>query len=353
MSTTHMPRPSLTRSERGMISIMTTMVLIIVISLIVLGFAQLSRRNQREALDRQLSTQAFYAAESGINDARNLINTAVANGTTIPDKPTCTSTGGGFYTTSPDIDASAGVRYSCMLVDPSPNVLRYTDVGSTSVIVPVVSADSSAITRVQLEWQSKVTGNPLSGCAASISQFSTTSGWSCGYGVLRFDLVPTAGSLTPNGLANSTMTTFAYPITNAGSNSIGYAASSANPNVRTGVSCTATGCSLSVTGLSSNSYYMRITSMYRNVSLQVRAYNNAGNPVDLEGAQALIDVTGKAQDVLRRIQVSVPLRSSSTNGVSDYAVQSTDSICKRFSVMDNYYSNDVSGVTSGNRLCQP
>jgi len=38
--------------QRGMVAIMITMILMIVISLIVLGFAQISRRNQRQSLDR-------------------------------------------------------------------------------------------------------------------------------------------------------------------------------------------------------------------------------------------------------------------------------------------------------------
>ncbi|HET6924792.1 MAG TPA: pilus assembly PilX N-terminal domain-containing protein, partial [Candidatus Saccharimonadales bacterium] len=60
---------SIRGDERGMVSIMVTLVMIIVITLIVIGFAQVVRRNQRETLDRQLSTQAYYAAETGINDA--------------------------------------------------------------------------------------------------------------------------------------------------------------------------------------------------------------------------------------------------------------------------------------------
>jgi len=65
---------SLQRNQSGMVSIMVTMILMIVMSLIVVGFAQVSRRNQRVALDRQLSTQAFYAAESGVNDAREFLD---------------------------------------------------------------------------------------------------------------------------------------------------------------------------------------------------------------------------------------------------------------------------------------
>jgi Tfp pilus assembly protein PilX len=335
-----------------MISIMTTMILIIVISLIVLGFASLSRRNQREALDRQLSTQAFYAAESGVNDARARITQAINANATVPEKTTCTGTASGFYTASPDIDAAANVRYSCLLVDPSPTVLRYGDVGTNSVVIPL-TASSGTFSRIQLDWQSKVSGNPLSGCPGTVNAFTTTGGWSCGYGVLRFDLVRTDGTFGASDLQNNrTMTTFAVPVT-GGTTSIPFAAGTANGNVRAGTTCTTDGCRLSVSGLTSSSYYLRVSSVYRNVSMQVRGFNSLNNAIEIQGAQATIDATGRAQDVLRRIQVSVPLSADSQNQVSDYALQSTDSICKRYSVMDDYFDNDVSGITSTNRLCQP
>ncbi|HYH75165.1 MAG TPA: hypothetical protein VD735_04360 [Candidatus Saccharimonadales bacterium] len=335
-----------------MISIMTTMILIIVISLIVLGFASLSRRNQRESLDRQLSTQAFYAAESGVNDAREAIKAAPA-GTVIPEKTSCTGTAGGFYNANPVIDNNANVKYSCLLVDPSPTVLRYTDVGTNSIVVPI-TAKSGTISRIELTWQSKITsGDPMTGCWETMPSFTTTSGWGCGYGVLRFDLVPTSGTFTAASLASSTMTTFAIPVWSGSFPTIPYAPGASNNNVKTPVYCLTANCKMTVNNLTQNSYHMRISSIYRNASLQIRAYNSAGTVLEIEGSQALIDVTGRAQDVLRRVQVSVPLRANSNNDVSDYAIQSTDSICKRFSVMDNYFDSDVSGVSSSNRLCQP
>jgi hypothetical protein len=360
MSSMHNSQPKLRASERGMVSILTTMVMMIVISLIVLGFATISRRNQRESLDRQLSTQAFYAAESGINDVRELIQTAVASGNAVPDKNGCTDTGaGGFYASlNPDIDAAKGVKYSCMLVDPSPTVLRYGNVGTTSIVVPMESASGANFTSIRLNWQSKMTGSPVTGCPAGTNAvFTPTTTWSatCGLGVLRFDLVPTSGGFSADGLRNATMTTFAVPLRVGGVATVPYAASTANTNNRVGVVCTsANGCSLTINGLTQNSYHLRITSLYRNVALQVSG-NNGGTALEIEGSQAVIDVTGKASDVLRRIQVNVPLRSTSQNELSDYAIQSTDSICKRYSVMNGYFDNDaaLSTVTSnsGNRLC--
>ncbi|HEU4914116.1 MAG TPA: pilus assembly PilX N-terminal domain-containing protein [Candidatus Saccharimonadales bacterium] len=357
MSNLYISKPTVRASEVGMISIMTTMVLMIIISLIALGFAQISRRNQRESLDRQLSTQAFYAAESGVNDARNLIANAVNSGTAVPDKAGCDDNGtGAFYAAlNPVLDAARNVEYSCLLVDTAPTELRYSDVGTPSTIIPMTSATGANFSRIDLSWQAKSGASPITSCPTSTTNvFRTGATWNCGYGVLRFDLVPASGGgLSIDGLRNSTMTTFAVPFSSGGTNSVAYAAGSANTNNLIGIACNNTGCSLSITGLTTNSYYMRVTSLYKNVALQVTADDNAGNAIELQGAQAVIDSTGKSEDVLRRIQVNVPIRSTSKNELSDYAIQSTDAICKRFSVMQGYFDATASGVTSTNRLCQP
>jgi len=345
------------RSQAGTVSIMTTMVLMIVISLIVLGFAQISRRNQKQSLDRQLSTQAFYAAESGVNDVHELIKNAVAAGTAIPDKTSCSDLGtGGFYgSLNPDIDVAKNIKYTCVIVDPSPTQLRYSDVGTTSTIIPMNSATGAAFSKINITLQSKlVGGSPISGCPSSTaSAFKTSGSWGCGYGVLRFDLVPTSGgSLNSDSLRTSAMTTFAVPFAAGGLASIPYVGGVTNANNLMGMRCNNTNCTLSITGLSQNSYYMRVTSLYRDMAMQVTA-DSAGGPIQIAGAQAVVDSTGRAQDVLRRIQVNIPLRNTSRNELSDYAIQSTDAICKRYAVMQGFFDTSVTGVTSANPLCQP
>ncbi len=51
----------------------------------------------------------------------------------------------------------------------------------------------------------------------------------------------------------------------------------------------------------------------------------------LIGAQALVDSTGKATDILRRVQVRVAIGDTDT--APSYAIESTTSICKRFGVV--------------------
>ena len=96
---------------------------------------------------------------------------------------------------------------------------------------------------------------------------------------------------------------------------------------------------------------MRISSLYKDASLKISATSASGGELRLVGAQAVIDSTGKAQDVLRRLQVRVPLSYSTKNELSDYSIEMNLSLCKRFSVATGYISNNV-GSTAGGRLCQ-
>jgi Tfp pilus assembly protein PilX len=344
--------------QAGMVSILVTMLLMIVISLIVLGFAQISRRNQRQALDRQLSTQAFYAAETGVNDAAERISQAVVAGQVIGPKTQCTNNPG-IYSTLPSatLDVTNKVNYSCLLVNPTPKNLVYDSVGTTGTITPINA--SSAISSLVLTWQSKEDSEtPAANCPGSTTNvFTTTSTWTCGYGVLRFDLVPTAGAgLTAANLQANTMTSFIVPLRpGSGSDtpSIGYVAGSANTNTRVPRVCSDTECSITITGLSSSQYYLRINSIYQDVSLQIVARDASNNALALSNAQAVVDSTGKAQDVLRRIQVRIPLTASSTNLLSDFALLSTEAVCKRFTATPGTFSSDASAVIPGGITTAP
>lgn len=348
------------RRQAGMVAIMVTLILMIVISLIVLGFAQISRRTQRQALDRQLNAQAFYAAETGINDTAKLIKDALASGATVPSKPDCASDGGGFYSgLAAVLDAADNVEYTCVIVNPSPPNLVYSNIGSTGTIVPLM-VSAGTFDRITLIWQSKDgTGTPATNCPNTTSSiFSTTAAWPCGYGVLRFDLVPTAGAGHSIGsLQANTMSTHVVPLRPGSTGSAQPVAFTPGANLnRLSTVCVNTQCSLTINVPAGSQYYMRVLSLYKDVSLQITA-SSAGTPVNLTGAQALIDVTGKAEDILRRVQVRLPLSGSSANQLSDYAFMVTRPVCKRYSVMNGYFLSDaenaVPGVSavSANPLC--
>lgn len=351
-------RSTLQTNQAGMVSIMVTMILMIVMSLIVIGFAQISRRNQREVLDRQLSTQAFYAAESGVNDVRNLM---LSKGTP-PAKTSCANTGAFYSLLNPTINAANNVSYSCVLVNPTPTQLQFNSIDNTDSTVVKIQSAGPAIAKLTLTWEPNPTvASPLASCPpGALNAFSDSASWKCGYGVMRTDLVGADGALTANTLASRTMTTFGVPVPGALGTQITYTQGTSNPSNLVAVACTTTKCQMDITGMQVyNSYYLRLLSLYIGVPLQINGTDINGNAVQFSGAQVVIDSTGKAQDVLRRIQTYVSATGrSDRNANPDNALSSFGSVCKRFSVTGNYFALDpgipgsVTGDPQADRLCQ-
>src|SRR4029079_15615056 len=57
-------------SESGIVAILVVIVFSALLAVISIGFSHLMNREARQALDRQLSLQAYYCAESGVNDSK-------------------------------------------------------------------------------------------------------------------------------------------------------------------------------------------------------------------------------------------------------------------------------------------
>ena len=90
---------------------------------------------------------------------------------------------------------------------------------------------------------------------------------------------------------------------------------------------TVDGCSVKIVNITGGRYFIRVLAMYKPVSLTVKATDAADAVKNLVGAQTLVDATGKAADVARRIQVAIPRENSD---LPDYAVASMDTLCKKF-----------------------
>ena len=358
-SMTRNPRlRSRAKNQAGMISIMVTMIMMLVISLIVLGFAQISRREQRQSLDRQLSSQAFFAAESGVNDARKVITTAVANGIPIVEKTECSTKATDVnYPFNPEI--SPGVSYPCLLVTSKLNNIHISPLtaGGDSVVVPLVP-DSKPIETLHINWTTLTTPTPdISSCEGNVKSkdtFPANAGnaWKCPYGVLRMDMVPT-DDLSRAATVAGQKTIFLYPTKGGGGASVRYVDSN---GAVTGMKCKTSGCDFDIsmmTASGSRTYALRLSAIYVTGTVDITAKDASGANLKLSNAQAEIDVTGKAQDVLRRIQVRLALTPS--NNAPDYSIESGSSICKRFSIAPSYFQipPDINGQDTKNPMCNP
>lgn len=143
------------QDEQGFAAIIVAVILLLVLSLITVGFAAQMRKEQRAALDNQLSTQAYYAAESGINDAVQALGSGVittAKQTCPPDPQLPSNT----------VNAAENVSYSCLLIDPAPLSLEYGSIDiSQSKVLQITGIDPTdptetvtrPITRLHISWQ--------------------------------------------------------------------------------------------------------------------------------------------------------------------------------------------------------
>jgi Tfp pilus assembly protein PilX len=336
-------RAKLYQDQKGLVSIVVTLVMMLVISLIVVTFAQIIRREQRQVLDRQLNTQAFYAAETGVNQ----VVKAMQDEGYTSNKTNCDPSGNATIDNSV-IDAASGIEITCLLIDNTPATLEYSSIDNKAArTVPIVS--SSAFGSITLRWRSA--SNSSAECSTSSSAtFPIAGSWNCPIGVLRVDLVNTSGSLTRDSLNDNVFSAFLYPVASGGTGTATYGSASGPANqgrvIKTNCPGTPPVCTLtinSLSGLNSNSFHMRVRSVYTPSALTIEGRDTSSDRLSFSNAQAVIDSTGKANDVLRRIQVRVCTNRLCALDMPEYVIQS-DRICKQYSISDTLSDEGHCGI---------
>jgi hypothetical protein len=368
--------------QSGLVSIIVVTVIIVILSLVTIGFTKIMSRELSQSLDRELASQANYAAESGLNDAKAYIKDAIANHQDPSSPPgQCTNVNAhpNFFVTDGSVSGHYGgpastVRYTCIIIDTQPpEVTTSIPVGQSKVfkVVP-----NPGINSMYFGWQNSqyagtpATPLPLPGTPAALaahllpkeSAFTGTCAANC-TGMIRVTIYPIDQSLTTNpqnsdainaNLANRSHTYFMYsnnsgaPATAAsiGATMTSYAANGtfingncngANQNSTvyfpdkqgTGRYCDGGINNLPAPG-ATPFYYVRITALYQNMDVTMQASdgsNPTGNVAKLGQAQATIDVTAEGSSVLKRLKYALALNPNFD--YPNYALQSMDTICKR------------------------
>ncbi len=345
------------RDEQGFAALIIAITLVIVTSLLVVGFAQLARNEQKEVTNRQLSNQAYYAAEAGVNDAAAALNNNFTQAKTTCAPLPVGTTGGGAYLTNNNVDTTspsptAGpTQWTCLLIDPSPTTLEY---GSISTVTPTLFTFSgvrlsggsyvpTAVNSLTFSWQDADPNVQTfrANDGVSNSSFPTAANWNA-TGMLRVSFTPIS-ALDRDALRAATFSAFLYPSTNNTNTSTTYNVAPggsgvilnggclAPPHPATARNCTAT---INTPGLGSGPFLVSMRSIYSktNVSISI----NGGNGDRLQGAQSKVDSTGRAQNILKRIQVRIPNKNE--YAYPGFDVQTAGDICKQLTVYPGYAS---------------
>ncbi len=333
-----------TKNQQGLASILVTMIMMIVITLIVLGFAQIARRDQRQSLDAQLGAQAFYAAESGINDALAWHNTHT---TGFGEKGSCGNVSGYWSGFSNPTLSTPNTSVTCLTFSNQPSSLQYTDIkaGDTK-IANLQTSSGSPINQITISWSDYNGTGGYNGCDSS-GTYPATWPTNCGAGVLQVGIVPA------NNLASDTVL-FLYPqpgtalTTNNEPTSPGGSVLPVNcvaPNNLANSTLYPYDCNLRLSMASSNNeYYVRLMPFYEETNVNLDAVDSSGNPITLTNGQLVVDSTGKAQDVLKRVEERFPASASVTfPSAPAGGLQTTNSICKQYTVSNGGPPYTVSG----------
>jgi hypothetical protein len=358
--------------QGGFAALIISFVLVTVLGLITVGFAQLARRELNNELNRRLSNGAFYAAESGVNDAVQ----AIAAGFNT-DKTKCDTTGIDTSPTSPgqhlknanvdELTASQNPddhgtpRYTCLLIDQAPPTLEFSGIGDTDDtaktfrVIGCATTDVSCTTpanvnTIKFAWQNDAGNHSFP--ASNVGEFPSAASWTGATGVLRIEVAPLGNpnAITRDNLINGAFTAYLYPKSGGGAATVAYATGNNSGQV-VRASCMPNGtprdCQVTLTGLNAAEYLVRINSIYDLSTVTVSA-TGGGSPLRLSKAQALIDSTGEDEGVLRRIQVRVP--NSAQYDYPQFVIEAGNGICKLYSGAPTLPDGTNNSSTNG---CDP
>jgi hypothetical protein len=366
-------RLSLKSDQRGIASIIISIFVILILSLIVLDMSRDSNREQRQALDRQLSSQAFYAAESGINDAVRYINQA---DDPFPEKEDCEPWQGNNQIPGFSSVLSDTLSYTCVMFDTNLTDLEYQNVSTSSSQIVPVEVESGTLDTLEISW--KATGNSVPDERANNRSFSacpsgtfyntsetrfpraTQYPGNCDAGFLRIEVADSRGGLNRSNLINNGLVIFAVPKNGGSINSVSMGDSSLKGN-NTGIvreaQCTGGPdgkCRIRITNANLNAgeqIYLRISPIYKSANFYINGELAGGPAGEIEealfvNAQIIVDATGKATDVLKRLQVRVPLGVNATQESEfrfpEFPIHA-DNICKQLQVLPPGTGTTVSG----------
>jgi hypothetical protein len=356
------------KNQDGFASIVIAIILVLVLSLVTVGFAQLMNREQRQALDKQLSSQAYYAAESGVNDAVKAINAGYTQAKTdcgpIAESP---SVPGSAYLSNNKVGQIGGAdenttdaSYPCLLINPTPPTLEFgsVDIGKSRAL-EMEGRDKNTgepvlINSVEISWEDPNDGTsfvPAANSDCTSLPPATANGsdpkWTY-TGMLKMQLIPISPAfLSRDLLSNFTATAYLCPNDGTGTpTTTNYlkVSGSANAGLMVKGNCNQSAkpdepryCNAIINNLSilgAKTFFLDLRSIYNPTRVTVKAYGigsvSSATQLNIAQAQTLVDSTGKSHDVLRRIQVRVPAHNS-------YAIPdgTTASICKQLSLYPN------------------
>ncbi|HUC96606.1 MAG TPA: hypothetical protein VMR16_02995 [Candidatus Saccharimonadales bacterium] len=371
-------------NQLGAVSLFVVIFATLLITVVTVSFISIMIQSQQRATANNLSQSAYDSAQAGVEDGKRAILLLQRICSPDPTTHECTNAAGNYTLSSPcnaavsqlsdykltnnEVKIQTGQNsnlnqaYTCVKISMDTDDYIASLDKDSSQIVPL--AGTAPFSSIKLDWFDQ---NDLQGSSTDINlpEPGETSLLSQGDwvsvnnpnlpSIMRTQLIEfnnntgfSLSDLDSNNKNTSNDTLFLYPSPLSNVGTINFT-DDARPPVGTAGAPTQVSCSksLAIGGYACSATlelpytvgtdytaYLNLKSLYRSSSFRVTLINSDGSTVSFNGVQPMIDSTGRANDLFRRVQTRVEM----TNGNFPYPqgeIYITGNLCKTFFVTNN------------------
>ena len=359
-------------SERGVTALFIVIFAALLLSIITVSFTAMMVREQQRSTDDEQSQSAYDSALAGVEDGKRVMaacrdsNNSASPACQAIERERCTTvTDAGIQTGELNgevlIQSSIGgdgrqlnQAYTCVIISSdTPSYLAQL-ANDESIIIPLKSREN--FSQVTISWytdKNALAPHPVD----EAPHLPERGAWQPGGrpALLRAQLMQySEGGIYPERFDDVTYahTMYLYPQTTVGGLSFGIDGRRTGDLMPESALCTtgyfpldgyACQVTLALPGaLADRTGYLRLTSLYAGTDIKVELKDGANQIVNFHDVQPKIDVTGRANDLFRRVEARVETTSPSFP-YPRATVDITNNFCKAFAVANTSASYNAGG----------
>lgn len=363
---------------------------------IVLSFAFLMNRESERSSDDELSQSAYDSAMAGVEDAKRVIVLAQAGNLAARDAISAgqcnTVARSGIAGDTDDVEtiiqsSSAGTgselqqAYTCVTISMNSENYESSTEKMKSAIIPL--RGERPIASVKIDWhqtEDSITAPLANACneasltAAPLCREGSWGASSTVPALLRAQFITPGNSFSLSNLDTDARggTVFLYPkqigglstldMTSVGRH-VNYTTSPSAMNDPERITCTPTvtvsgyhcsatinlrdsGSSSQLIPANSPNALLRLTPYYNSADFRITLLDASNRPIDFVGVQPVVDSTGRANDLFRRVEARLSLTSDQV--YPEFALDVAGNLCKDF-----YVSHTTAAQLPSTLQCAP
>lgn len=351
-------------NNKGAVSMLSVTVVSIILTLVSTAYIRAVTVQQKDAISYDQSSRAFFAAESGVQDAIRASD--VDEGIRASGKDQCRPYGDSGNNGNGQLGPSGyDLSYTCQLIDSTPsNITGFAATDGNNPLIKITpNTPQSGSLRIQFRWSAITdsTEETLYPRLSTSAVFPPNDSWNAInytdnpiHPVVRLNIIsPRRTQISKSNTYERVL--FLNPTSTPGSIPVISASDSADIKAENTIvqsSCVASDGSsgtgfggyscqrvLKLEGfdLSSRDLYVGLSTVYgaTDFSVQLQQGDSPYSAIELRSNQMLVDVTAQSGgNTFRRVRQAIPLSDYNQVQGSNYSLVSTEGICKLYAIGD-------------------